>query len=304
MLYASNYDVTLFEDWLKDKGSIKDGTIYLYRGSVEKFLISNPDLDNLDDYNNFLVEMTIKKRCTHYFSALKHFIEFKISGRDAQEKLIKGLLRPKRRFDYKLERKYLPAEKLFEVLNYLDDEKHRIVALIQILTGARVGDILRLIRGHIEADIYEGKQVLKLTIIGKGDRRHIVFIHDPIAQKFIWNYIFNHVNYDKYYFITLGDYGKRIGDTQNEFMLVKMNYQWYWLDLKQALQTAGVDRKLFASHDFRRCFARRVWTKYKDIYILQKLLNHQDPKVTVKYLEQSGLHIIDYQKEVQDLSDN
>lgn len=296
---ANAFDIPLFEEWLRQQGNIRESSIYVYTGSVEKFLATNPDLEDTDSYNRFLVDMTIKKRCSHYFSALKHFIEFKITNNDIKEKIIRSLLRPKKRFDYKQERKYLTVEKLFEILNYLEREKHRIIAIIQVLTGVRVGDILRLKRGRIEPDIYEGKEVLKLAMEGKGGRRYVVYIHDQIAQKFVWNYILNNVNYGNYYFVELGLMNGRHGDTTNEFKLEKMNYQWYWADLKQALQTAGVDRKMFASHDFRRCFARRAWTKYKDIYVLQKLLNHSDPKVTLKYLEQSGLHTVDYHRDMQ-----
>jgi len=78
-----------------------------------------------------------------------------------------------------------------------------------------------------------------------------------------------------------------------------MNYQWYWIDLKQALNSAGINRDDFATHDFRRCFARRNWDKFKDVLILQKALRHKDPKTTLRYLEQSGLDTIDIHYEMQ-----
>lgn len=301
MLKATNFDIPLFEQWLKNKGTIKEGTIYVYTGSVQRFLSKDPDLENVDDYNNFLLDVSIKKRCSHYFSAIRQFVEFKITNNDVKQKLFAGMLRPKRRFDYKVERKYLPTEKLFEVINYLGSEKHRIIALIQVLTGVRAGDIIRLKRGGISPDIYEEKEVLKLALKAKGDKRNVVYIHDEIAQKLIWNYVLNNVNYGDYYFIELSHFKNRGRDISNQFKLEKMNYQWYWSDLKQALNTANVDMSLFATHDFRRCFARRAWTKYKDIYVLQKLLNHTDPKITLRYLESSGLHTIDYHKEMQKL---
>jgi integrase len=63
--------------------------------------------------------------------------------------------------------------------------------------------------------------------------------------------------------------------------------------------SAGVDMRMFATHDFRRCFARRVWEKWKDVNILQSVLNHADPKTTLRYLQQSGLRNVDYFKIIQ-----
>jgi len=86
---------------------------------------------------------------------------------------------------------------------------------------------------------------------------------------------------------------------ENEYALKKSNYLRYWKDLKYALNVNGIDKEDFATHDFRRCFARKVWEKEKDVYVLQSLLNHTDPKVTLRYLDQSGLKNIDYHKKMQ-----
>jgi integrase len=109
--------------------------------------------------------------------------------------------------------------------------------------------------------------------------------------------------YDDYYFIELGAMNKRHGNLNNAYRMYKMNYIWYWRDLKQALGVANVDTTLFATHDFRRCFARRAWEKYKDIHILQSLLNHQRAGTTLRYLNQSGLKNIDYHKDMQSSND-
>ena len=61
----------------------------------------------------------------------------------------------------------------------------------------------------------------------------------------------------------------------------------------------GIDVTAFATHDFRRCYARRVWTRYKDVHVLQELLNHVNPATTMRYLKQSGMQNIDYHKEMQ-----
>ncbi len=55
----------------------------------------------------------------------------------------------------------------------------------------------------------------------------------------------------------------------------------------------------FATHDFRRNFARKVWLKYKNLIILQKILGHNDPRTTTRYLNMEGLDLIEVHKEMQ-----
>ena len=292
-------DPSLFEEWLKEKKSISDSTIHCYKHSIERFLSENPNLENLEDYNNFLIKLTIKKRCPHYYSVLKGFIEFKITDSNLKKKLIDGLIHPTERNDIVRERKHLTENKIFDVINQLEEEKHRIIALIQSLTGVRVGDIMKLKRGGIVSEIYNNKEVTRLNLIGKRKKRNVIYIHDFVAQTLIWDYVLTHHGHNDYYFLNLGKVMHRPGQMDNEDGLMRMNYLWFWADLKQALQTVGIDKNDFATHDFRRCFARRAWEKYKDIHVLQSLLNHSDPKVTLRYLDQSGLQNIDYHKEMQ-----
>jgi site-specific recombinase XerD len=91
----------------------------------------------------------------------------------------------------------------------------------------------------------------------------------------------------------------RKGTISDDYKMYKMNYVWYYADLKQALQSNRVKREDFATHDFRRCFARRAWERWHDVNILQGLLNHARPDTTLLYLQSSGLKNIDYLKEMQ-----
>jgi len=294
-------DIALYDLWLHENKILAESTMRGYYYCTKKFLATNPDLENLDDYNNFLIENTIKKRCMSHYSALKHFIEFKITKRDVKERLFDGLLRPPIRYDIKKERKYLSEEKIIEVLNFLQEDRHRIIALIQTLTGVRAGDVLRLKSDGVAIDEYLGKQTLRLVIVGKGRKRHVVYIHDVIAQEIILKYINERAIFFKdYIFLKESTLNRRtIKNVVDETSLLALNYNQYLFDLKSALMSAGVDLKMFATHDFRRCFARRCWEKYKDVNILQSVLNHADSKTTLLYLRQSGLKNIDYYYEMQ-----
>jgi len=292
-------DVYFFEQYLTEKKSLAQSSVNLYITAIKTFIVSNPDISDIECYNDFIIKKSIKKRNYHYYSVLKSFIEYKIEDIALRKSLIDGLIKVKMSSSVKVERKYLSEDKILEVINFIDKPKHRVIALIQCLTGVRAGDIFRLRQGGIMTEEYKGTEVLKLGLTGKGNKRYPVFIHDNIAQRIIMNYITNNFGFDNFYFVEKGEYGSRSGDTSNEFKMIRMNYRWYWADLKQALQTAGVSRKEFATHDFRRCFARRCWEKYKDIYVLKSVLNHSRTDTTLRYLEQSGLNNVDYHYEMQ-----
>lgn len=296
-------DLSMYKLWLGEKRNLSEGSTHVYCEAVERFLKTNPDIDSLEDYNNFIIEHAIKKRCYHYYSALKAFAEYKITDASTRLRIIENMIKAEVRNDIKMERRYLDEEEILEVVNHIKEAKHRVIALIQTLTGVRAGDILRLKRDNIMPEEYKGQPVLRINITGKGKKRNVIFIHDEVAQEIIIDYITHVFNHDDYYFIELGKMKNRHGDINNEYKLYRMNYAWYWVDLKEALQSCGVNFKDWATHDFRRGFARRVWEKYKDINVLQSLLNHSNPAVTMRYLSQSGLKNVDYHHDMQIGSD-
>jgi len=292
-------DIPLFKEWLLERKFLAESSVFTYIKSLEHFLKNNPDIDKLEPYNDFLIKMTIKKRTTHHFSVLKAYIEFKIDDAALKHKLIDGLIRPKFRSDLVQERAYLSEPELIKVINNLDEEKHQTIAIIQAYTGLRAGDILRLKRKDIIPEVYKEEAVLKLVVLGKGKKRNVVYIHNEVIQDMLMSHLKSFKGFDEYAFLELGQYGSRKGNTESEAELVRMNYMWYWRDIKESLQLCHFDKDSFSTHDFRRCFARRVWTKWKDIHILQNILRHADPKTTMRYLDQSGLQNIDYHKEMQ-----
>lgn len=296
---ANVMDSSLYKMWLEDKGRLSEGTINLYVRSIEMFLKKDPDLENLEDYNKFLIKMTIKKRCSHFYAVIRSFIDFKITDTKKKESILKDLVRPKIRHDLVRERRHLSEDKILDVINDLEFKKHRIIAIIQSLTGVRAGDVLRLKEGNILAEDYEGKEVLRLNIVGKRGKRNVIFIHDEVAKEIVLEYVTTNPGIEGYYFLEEGKMNGRHGNLESEWLMVQMNYQWFWADLKQSLNKNKVSKEDFATHDFRRCFARRAWERYKDVYVLKNLLNHVDPKTTLRYLDQSGLKNIDYLKEMQ-----
>ena len=89
----------MFEQWLMEKRNLADTSLHTYIQSITRFLAFNPDIDKLESYNDFLIKYTQKKRCSHYYSVLKAFIEFKITDGNLRSQLIKSLIKPPERHD-------------------------------------------------------------------------------------------------------------------------------------------------------------------------------------------------------------
>ena len=290
-------DIAFFERSLRE-ANFAESSVFIYVHCVRFFLETDPDLGDIAPYNEFIIKHSIKKRNTHYYSILKKFIQWKITDKKLQHNMIDNLIRPPIREDIKRERKYLTEDNILEVINSLEKPKHRIIAIIQNLTGVRAGDVLRLREGQIVPEEYKGKPVLRLNITGKRKKRAVVFLHDKVAQELVWTYIMNNPGIRGYYFVN--DFRIKIKKKiVSDFNFLNSNYAWYYNDMKQALLKNGIHKEDFATHDLRRCFARRVWERYKDIHVLQGLLHHKNADTTLRYLAQSGMKNIEYLEDMQ-----
>lgn len=297
MLFKNAHLVIGFDDYLQEKHKLVDATRYYYVKSLEFFLLDDPNLEDINDYNKFLIKHSIKKRNISLFYVFRAFIKYYIKDANTRNSMLESMIKPEVPNTIKRERRYLNEKEIVAVINNIKQIKHKIIALIQDMTGARAGDVIRIPHGDIVPEIYEHKNVLKIIITGKGSKRNVVYIHDEIVQKLIMDYIVKNVNFTGYYFM---EQRQRSRDkSYKERKLYKANHMAYYRDLKQALDKTGIDVKDFATHDYRRCYARRVWNRYKDVQVLQELLNHQDPSTTMRYLKQSGLKNIEYHKQMQ-----
>ena len=85
-------DIPLFRLWLQETKALSDSSVYAYTVCAGAFLKRNPDLENLQDYNDFLIKVTIKQRASYYYSAIRHFINFKISDNSIKKKILFGII--------------------------------------------------------------------------------------------------------------------------------------------------------------------------------------------------------------------
>jgi len=280
-------DVMMFKQHLEDKG-LSSKTVGCYFQVVNDFTNKDPKMDDVQSYNDYLIEKSLKQGKRNYMAqyAFKAFIEYKFGkGSGLLKNLIK--VRAKSR---KTPRVYLTLKKRVEVISGLEEIKHQVIALIQMWTGARVGDILRCVEGCISIDESEGA-ALKIDVVGKGDKPYTVFIHDEYSIKLITRYIDSHFGKNSimpYLFLESSTYR---GSTTKESTLLLTNYNRYLDDLKHSLANANIPIESFATHDFRRNIATDVYQKHKDVMILKSFLHHKNVETSLKYISDSGIDI-------------
>lgn len=332
---AHSMDLPLYKRWLddltkKNGKKLSDGTRHIYSESVSKFLKTNPDIDQIDSYNEFIINGSIHKRNNHYAYALKYFIMYKFNkeSQDAdaamgitipentsytkiKNELLEKIIKPEEQKSLKRERMHLSDDKVMEILWNMDEWKHRVIGLIMYATGVRIGDVLRLEApsGIMYEDHY-GKKTMRLNILGKRKLKNVTYIHDPYFQAIIDEYISQAIYYTnamdserkEYYFLQNSSHGRHV-QTEDLFTMLEMNYRWYYMDFKKSMMKAGVLSKDFSPHGVRHTFAKKIWDMDKDIHMLQRMLNHSDIRSSIRYLNQRGLMNIDYLYKVQMGSD-
>ena len=291
----------MFAEHLKSKG-LADTSVMAYRAVVNCFQKLDVKHDDITSYNQFLIDKCLKKgkRNYNYYYALKHFIQFKfINDKVQRDFMIKNLMKPKEKTP-KTIRKILTEKERYTVIINMEEKKHTIISLIQSVTGSRIADILRMKEGSIETEIDNGKEILRLSTSGKGDKMQVKYIYDKVMINYILDFIYSRELKDyipEFYFLEYSTQKNR-KQSMDEFYLIRANYERYRRDLKTSLQSSGFNMATFSTHDFRRSFSKDVYEKYNDIMILKNVLGHRDLATTQRYLAQSGLNNKDIFKDI------
>jgi integrase len=281
-------DHALFQNHL-EKSNLREGSIKLYSDVVSEFLIEYDEVDNIDYYNMFLKKHTYDKRSSYYFFALRSFIKWKILDNGKRNMILKNLIKPKNEEPIK-NTIYITPTKREEVLSYVQDPLNQIMYRIQNETGARIGDIIRLKRGSINFENYNGILAMKIDIIGKRGKKNPKWIFDKKLQNDIMKFIDEEYLDEYYYFVDFKD--SRHNKNSDEYTIMRTIYNWAWQDLKVACYKAGVDPTVWSTHDFRRSKSRDIWNDEvlgKDVELLQNFLGHAQVGTTIRYIKNSGL---------------
>ena len=277
-------DIGLFRLYLQDR-NLSEGVIIKYLGTIQSFYLRQPELGNINDYNEFLRDNI---KTNHHYIAIKHFLKYKMKKDPGLRNMLTNNLLKPRPSDPVYSSAYLPIEKRTEVIARINSQKHKIMAKIQCQTGARAGDVLKILRGNITFESFDNKIAMVIVFIGKRKKRVVKYIYDRLLQDEIKDFISNNFLSEKFYFT---EFNKSKSIT-SEYNVLRVNYKWYLNDLKGALVASNVDPRLWATHDFRRAIARDIWehpTMGKDLVLLQNFLGHSNVNTTVRYLRNSGL---------------
>ena len=272
----------------------KRSTIREVETCLLKFIKDGKRFEEYEDIVDFLQEHTVQKRSFQYYDFLLGFIRFNYADdRTTLKKIVKAIKMFGRRMKDPVPRNSIMSDKdLFRIILALKEHKHKIIAWIQKETGVRAGDVIRLYKknvrfGFVKSD--EGNFItLEITFIKKGDKVSVIPIFNPDLIDYVKWYLKKNITDEKYLFIDSRHKGKNPDDYNTH----RANYLRYWRDLKQACEKCGYKPSDFATHDWRRNFANKVWVdvlKKTDVVALQRALGHSYVETTTKYLRQSGL---------------
>lgn len=305
-MITDGFELINFQEHLVGNG-LSPGTAKEYSATVGRFLNRKPDIKDPEEYNKFLTETGAVKRHTYnYFYALKKYAEYKLDKKSEIDAIVKNmkLIKPSLQ-DRKTERAQLSDEKINTVINKLETLKHQLMARIQHETGLRISSVLWLrvkdVSNEVEAD---GTPIIRLFVRAKGGKTKTTYIFNPILISELNIFIKEYstiislpeegIYETEYVFLELVKQKKHMLTIITEYSAMQTCYQKYWLDLKQALGSENIDAKAFASHDFRRGFARVFYIKTgKNIVALMEALGHTRIETTVRYLKDSGLMVKD-----------
>ena len=233
-------------------------------------------------------------------------------GRTITEKIFKDVIKLQLR-DRKTQRAELTNQQIFKVIAKLEKREHRMMARIQRETGLRVSSVIWLKKKNVSKEVEkDGTPLLRILVKSKGRTVSNVFIYDKILINELEIYMENNCN-----ILTIPESGifeteylflykqknvqkKRGVRKPTEYSIMRYCYNYYWLDLKQALSSEGINPKMWSTHDFRRNFAKRIYLENeKDFFLLKEALGHKRSDTTFRYLKGSGLMIREGVKKVQ-----
>lgn len=135
-------------------------------------------------------------------------------------------------------------------------------------SGLRISDILALNVGDV-------KNKTHITIREKKTGKFKKFPINSKLKSIIFEYTKNKTNNEALFKTKFNNRLERVGA---------------YMILKNASQKAGIEENI-GTHTLRKTFGYHHYKQFKDIAILQKIFNHSNPEVTLRYIgiEQSQI---------------
>ncbi len=184
-------EVVLFKLWM-DKRNLAERSKILYASVIKRFLTTRPDVNDPESYLNFLIETAVKKRMYQNKAAILKYLDFAIEDKTLKSTIVK--LINDRGISQREPEKYanktpLSEEEVSLVLNNLKDEKHKIMTLIMIETGLRIGDILNIKKDFMVMDKFDVYSGLKITTTAKGGKQRLIWMFNLEIAKIVLDFV-------------------------------------------------------------------------------------------------------------------
>lgn len=128
-------------------------------------------------------------------------------------------------------------------------------------SGLRISDILNL-------NVEDVKDKTHITIIEKKTKKYKKFPINEKLKSLIKEYTFNRANNEPLF--------KTVYDNRLD------RHQAYRI-INDVCNDIGIDYKV-GTHSLRKTFGYHHYIKFKDIAILQKILNHSSTSITLRYI--------------------
>tara|TARA_R100000234_G_scaffold46587_1_gene27771 strand:- start:4790 stop:5377 length:588 start_codon:yes stop_codon:yes gene_type:complete len=165
-------------------------------------------------------------------------------------------------------------KRMLEFLEMKGNKRDALLLKFGLNTGLRINDILRLKVKHLfdssgnlneYLDLFESK-----TIKRRNRKLKQIKLNSVIRPELI--------SYVRYYGLGLDDWiFFSLRDPMNPLDRVRA-----WTILKDAAKRAGIAK--FGTHSMRKTLAYNVYNKTKDLALVMRLLNHNDPDHTLRYI--------------------
>lgn len=257
-----------WETWLRTHKRVGDSSIRKYKYAIRR-LLEDYGLERVNDY---LIHYTQVKNAAWVRYAVKAYLQY--CGRYD----LLTQLPPPRHNPRKRSPRYLPKSVLEAIVRAVEDPKWRLAAWVQYLTGLRAREVL-LLRGR---DIFpEEDGTVRIRVVAKGGKERFVWI----VRQDIAGMLTRYAGQDVYLF----------HDPEHK---PDTTYRYYWNALRSAAETVLGDPS-FATHDFRRNFARDLLEMGHDILTTKEMLGHRRVDTTMRYVGEVNVKAKDVVKQVR-----
>lgn len=260
---------------LENNPKFRPSTINLYREFVKELINNYGERPTIEQLNQFIT-LKCKKRQPAVKYAIKEYLIFTNRPED-YAKLVQAKARSPIR-----QKNFLSKDQLIDIIQSIENPKHHIIGLIQILTGARVTEIITIQKRRISREIYKAadntdKERIKIVISGKGDKPRPIYLKGEL-----WPKIQPFIKQEGKYLLLSQEIEAL---TDYEFWIkVRTIYKRYLESLKEA---AKKNNKQITTHDLRRSVANIIG----EIRQAQLVLGHTDMRTTELYLSDDSRKI-------------